>query len=127
MMDAAHESDVYEDPERLRTLEFCGSHAPVDEVLRCLRQDCVVVITGVPEEQADVVVREVADRLGLRDRLELQAAFAEVRGHRRNIGQYFMSVNDRGDFQFIVPHSEGSSFADMQIAAFFCYENSTDG
>jgi len=38
-----------------------------------------------------------------------------------------MSVNERNDYQFIPPHSEGNHLMNMQLAAFFCYENSTDG
>jgi len=33
-----------------------------------------------------------------------------------------MSVNERNDYQFIPPHSEGNHLMNMQLAAFFCYE-----
>jgi hypothetical protein len=57
----------------------------------------------------------------------LQASFADLYEHRHNIGDYFMSVNERGAYEFILPHSEGSAFVGMEIAAFYCFENSTDG
>jgi hypothetical protein len=69
----------------------------------------------------------IANGFGLEDNLALQAGFAAHLGHRHNIGQYFMSVNTRGDYRFIPWHSEGTSFTRLQLAAFFCYENSTDG
>jgi hypothetical protein len=85
------------------------------------------LIQNVDQDQAEITMQEVAKKLGLSEALKLQAGFAGLHGHRHNIGQYFMSVNQRGDYQFIPPHSEGNSFAGMQLASFFCYENSTDG
>jgi len=38
-----------------------------------------------------------------------------------------MTVNRRDDFQFVPPHSEGNSFAGIELASFYCYENTTDG
>jgi len=72
-------------------------------------------------------MQAVAGKLGLGDALELQAGLAGFIGHRHNIGKYFMSVNERSDYQFVTPHSEGSSFVGMQLASFYCYENNTDG
>jgi hypothetical protein len=72
----------------------------------------------------------MADMLGLADKLTLQAGFATARsrgGRRDNMGKYFMSVTERESYQFISPHSEGSSFIDMQLASFYCHENTTDG
>jgi hypothetical protein len=64
---------------------------------------------------------------GLEEALELQAGFAGHEGHRHAIGRFFMSVNRRDEYHFIPPHSEGDPFIGMQLAAFYCYENSTDG
>src|ERR1700755_994075 len=38
-----------------------------------------------------------------------------------------MSVNKRDEYQFVAPHSEGSSFTNIQLSSFYCYENTTDG
>lgn len=78
-------------------------------------------------DSADHIMREVAGRFDLGDNLELQVGFASFQGHRQNVGRYFMTVNKRGPYQFIPPHSEGNSFSNMQIASFYCYENSTNG
>ncbi|HEX4138241.1 MAG TPA: hypothetical protein VHY84_26765 [Bryobacteraceae bacterium] len=99
----------------------------IDNILEILRQDMVALITDVDADDADNIVHGVADRLGLGDSLKLKAGLARLGGHRRNIGRYFMSVNQRGDYQFIPPHSEGNSSGGIELAAFFCYENSTDG
>ena len=98
-----------------------------DQILEALKGDHVVLIRNINPEQSDSIMYDVARRLGLSDSLELQACFAGLQGHRYNIGKYFMSVNQRHDYQFVPPHSEGTSFAGMQLAAFYCYENSTDG
>jgi hypothetical protein len=92
-----------------------------------LKQDQVVLARNIAAASADDLLFDIAERLGLAERLKLQAGFASILGHRKNIGKYFMSVNQRGDFQFVTPHSEGSSYAGMQLAAFFCVDNSTDG
>jgi hypothetical protein len=43
------------------------------------------------------------------------------------MGEYFMTVTGRDAHQFITPHSEGSSKTNMQLAAFYCLKNTTDG
>jgi len=118
---------VPENLSRLMIVEHDGGEIKVDRLLRSLREDMVVLIRNVNAERADSVMYEVADRLQLSGSLKLQAGFAGFVGHRHTIGKYFMSVNKRDDYQFIPPHSEGSSFVGMQLASFFCYENNTDG
>ncbi len=99
----------------------------VDQIVNALTRDDVVLAHGVSAEQADSLMRRVATHFGLDERLELQAGFAGFRGHRHRIGKYFMSVNKRDDYQVVSPHSEGTSFHNMQLACFYCFENSTDG
>jgi hypothetical protein len=118
---------VPEDSRRLTVLDHPDSETDVKIILELLRLDQVVLIQNVNAELADNVMHDIADRLHLSDSLKLQAGFASFAGHRHRIGKYFMSVNKRSDYQFIPPHSEGSSFVGMQLASFFCYENSTDG
>lgn len=98
-----------------------------EAILAALRSDLVVLIRGLTADEADQTIQRVVEKLGLREQLELQAGFAAFRGHRHNIGKYYMTVNRRGDYQFIPPHCEGTRFVDMQLASFYCYENSTDG
>jgi hypothetical protein len=81
----------------------------------------------VKQENIDDIIAGVADRFELRSGLELQANFAAIKNHRRNISRYYMSVNARKDYQCILPHCEGGSFANLQLVSFFCYENTTDG
>jgi hypothetical protein len=120
---------VPEDQSRLKVLDFADDGAGRDPsmLIPYLRQDQVILIRNVPPGSLDSVLGCVADELGLLDSLKLQSAFADFLGHRRRIGNYAMTVNKRSDFQFIVPHSEGDSFIQMQLASFYCYENSTDG
>lgn len=120
-------STVREDRTRVVITELKNSKADLDLIVKSLRQDHVVLVQKVEAEQADRVMYEVAEKLALHDGLELQAGFAGLFGHRHKVGKYFMSVNERTDYQFVTPHSEGNSFTGMQLASFFCYENSTDG
>lgn len=99
----------------------------IKQIAAALRDDKIVLIQGVNPEMADQTIFSVAEHFDLQKSLELQAAFAASLGHRENIGKYFMSVNKRDNFQFIAPHSEGGRFSNMQLAAFYCFENSTDG
>jgi hypothetical protein len=99
----------------------------VERILEPLRRDQVVLIRGITADAADRIIADVARGLGLHDRLELQANLADLLGHRQRTSKYYMTVNARDDYQFIPPHSEGSCFTNMQLASFFCHENSTDG
>lgn len=121
------EMQIPEDSSRLLLLEpTCGTLS-LDSILDALRNDLVVLVRNISADQADHVIFDVANGLQLATALDLQACFATSLGHRHNVGKYFMTVNTRGDYQFIPPHSEGSSFSAIQLAAFFCYDNSTDG
>jgi len=126
-METNSDIGVLEDTNKIRILERSGRGGEVDAILALLQQDLVVRLKNIDATEADELMRKVADRLGLGEQLELQAAFAAYHGHRHNIGKYFMSVDRRNDYQAIPPHSEGSSFIGMQLAAFYCYENTTDG
>lgn len=117
-------------PERLDQLAIHEQHdapANIQDVLQSLREDKVVLIRDVCPEQADKIIRDIAEGFSLIERLELQAGFADFLGHRHKVSQYFMSVNKRLDYHFISPHSEGSNFVGMQLASFYCHENTTDG
>jgi hypothetical protein len=118
---------VPEDLGRMITLKYGTGNVDVDAIIGVLRQDCIALIKGVPASEADQLMSRLAQDLGLMESLELQSGFAEYYGHRRRVGQYFMTVNVRDDFQFVPPHSEGDSFSGMELASFYCYENSTDG
>lgn len=87
----------------------------------------MVLIPGVSAADADQMMHSIADDFGLQNALELQAGFAASLGHRQNVSRYHTSVNKRAAHQFVPPHSEGSSFTNMEMASFFCTENSTDG
>jgi hypothetical protein len=116
---------IPEAPERLRTLTVGGDE--ITPILAALRADQVVLVRGASASDADRLVASVAEQFGLRAQLEVQSAFASVHGHRSNIGQHFMSVNKRTDYQFIPAHSEGDQRAGIQLAALHCLENTTDG
>lgn len=120
-------SNIPECADRLLTVDGLWIADSATIVADALRNDRVVLVKSVPPEAADDIMASVSETFDLLDDLKLQAAFASVHGHRRNVGKYFMSVNDRGDYGIIPPHSEGTSKIAMQLAAFFCYENSTDG
>ena len=121
------EESVPEDLSRLLTISDHRGVIDIDVVAEALRSDRVVLIRNLTPEQAEVVISDTAAKFGLGDSLELQAGLASITGHRANRGKYFMTVNARAEYQFITPHSEGSSFSSMQLAAFYCYENTTDG
>ncbi|MBZ5494662.1 MAG: hypothetical protein LAO76_27360 [Acidobacteriia bacterium] len=118
---------IREDTARLVIIEHGDRAVDMDLAVESLKKDLVVLVQNLSAEQADHVMHQIAEKLGLSDALSLQAGMAGFHGHRHNISKYFMSVNKRTDYQFITPHSEGSSFVGMQLATFYCYENTTDG
>lgn len=113
--------------DRERLFETDGATCSAMMAADALRRDDVVLVRDIEPEAADSLIAAVADQFSLRDKLELQAAFASIHGHRRNVGKYFMSVNQVADYQFISVHSEGYRNMNMQLASFYCYENTTDG
>jgi len=118
---------IHQAPERL--IEIHGTDAPrrVDAILGALRDDNLALLKGIAPNYADELMELVAQQLSLREELELQASAASTQGHRERIGKYFMTVNKRSDYRFIPSHSEGTRTSGFQLAAFYCYENSTDG
>jgi hypothetical protein len=127
MADTRGVKAVPENRGRLKFLSQSQVQCNFDNIIEALKEDSVVLVKNIEADQADYIMHKVASRFGLGDNLELQAGVAAVYGHRQNVGRYFMTVNERGPYQFIPPHSEGNSFINMQIASFYCYENSTDG
>lgn len=99
----------------------------INKILDNLREDKVILIKGLSPNEADTLIESVAEFLQLSDSLKIQAGFASIQGHRKNIGKYFMSVNKRNAYDFITPHSEGDSLSKMQLASFYCYKNTTNG
>lgn len=96
-------------------------------ILDALRADKVVLVRSASADDANFLIGEVAERLGLRNQLDIQTAFASVEGHRSKVGKNFMTVNKRANYQFIPAHSEGTPLMNMQLASLYCYENTTDG
>ncbi len=120
-------SSIPEDITALVSFDSKHDTSEYEKVLNYLQQDKVVLIKNVRSEDADNLVFSVANKLGLSDKLEVQAGFAAIKGHREKVNKYFMSVNKRNDYQFVAAHSEGDCQMNMQMAAFYCLENSTDG
>lgn len=106
---------------------FQASDVKFEEIAKTLSEDKVVLIQGASPEDADRLISGIASEFGLSEELEIQAGFAAIHGHRKNVGKYFMTVNERGEYNFIPPHSEGNSGMNMQISSFYCFENTTDG
>lgn len=99
----------------------------MDAVSNALKNDKIILVKNVSQEQADPLIEAAAKHYQLFDSLLLQSAFASSKGHRDNIGKYFMTVNMRKDYQFVTPHSEGNALSNMQLASFYCHQNDTDG
>ena len=119
-------SIVAHDTTRLKVMHARAGFS-IAAVVAALKSDQVTLIREATERDADRILGEVAAQLGLRANLEAQAAFASVQGHRENVSEFFMTVNRRADFMIILPHSEGSRFTNIQLASFYCHENTTDG
>ena len=126
MVHGTNAADVPEDPARLAIIDRDAAADP-GLILGFLKQDRVVLVEGVHANHIDSLMYAVADQLGLGDALELQAGFADYLGHRQRVGKFFMTVNKRRDYQFISSHSEGGIASGMQLASFYCFENTTDG
>jgi Taurine catabolism dioxygenase TauD, TfdA family len=118
---------IPEEQGRLKILSQSQAQCNLDNIIEALKEDNVVLVKNLEADSADYIMHKVASRFDLSDNLEMHTGFASFYGHRQNVGRYFMTVNKRDTYQFITPHSEGNSFINVQIASFYCYENSTDG
>jgi hypothetical protein len=118
---------IIDGADLLFTLNYKSDPTLIPSIVETLKRDEVALIKNVSQDKADDLMFSVSEQLGLSESLEIQSGFASIMGHRKNIGRYFMSVNERSEYQFIYPHSEGSSYSNFQIASFYCFENSTDG
>ena len=113
--------------DRIEFVERRAGGFDVPAIISALRSDRVILARNARQSDADQIMSAVAADLGLSVNLEMQAAFAGIHGHRQNVSRYFMTVNRREDFAFILPHSEGSRFSNIQLASFYCHQNTTDG
>jgi hypothetical protein len=127
MVNISGDKTIPENQERLKILSQSEAQCNLDNILEAFKEDSVVLVKNLEADSADYIMHKVAGRFDLGKNLELQAAYASFHGHRQNVGRYFMTVNKREPYQFIPPHSEGNGFVNVQIASFYCYENSTDG
>jgi hypothetical protein len=118
---------ISHDTHRLQITDRRAADFKVDALVTALKCDQVALVRNATEREADEIMRDVATALGLGASLEAQAAFAGIQGHRQNVSRYFMTVNQRKEFDIVLPHSEGSGFTKIQLAAFYCHENTTDG
>jgi hypothetical protein len=126
-MDLGSDYGVPEDESRLEVVQCSGGGDDIDAVVIALKNDQVALVRGLDQANADAFLSTVTAQLGLQEQLALQTGFASIRGHRENVGKHFMTVNRRADYHFIPCHSEGSHAVGMQLAAFYCHENTTDG
>jgi hypothetical protein len=127
MANIADGKAIPENRERLKVLSQSQAQSNLDNIIEALKEDSVVLVSNLEADSADHIMHKVASRFDLGDNLELQAGYASFLGYRQKVGQYFMTVHERGPYQFIAPHSEGTSSMNLQIASFYCIENSTDG
>jgi hypothetical protein len=118
---------ITEDNSRLEVAQHATIAQSVEFARAALRRDSVALLKDVGQDDADTIMFEVAASFALSDQLEIQAGFADFHGHRKRATRYFMTVNTRDDYQFIPAHSEGTHTIGMQLAAFYGFENSTDG
>lgn len=113
--------------DRIESMDRLAGGFDVQAIIAGLRSDQLILVRNARQRDADQIMSDVAAQLGMSANLEIQAAFAGIHGHRQNVSKYFMTVNRRADFAFILPHSEGSGSANIQLASFYCHHNSTDG
>lgn len=111
-----------------RTKIFACQQADLPrQMAKTLQEDGVAVVRDLHPSMVDDIVSGIAGQFDLTSELEMQAAYASVLGHREAVSRYFMTVNRRANYHFIKPHCEGTHLTGMQMAAFFCQENTTDG
>lgn len=74
---------VPEDRGRLTIFASDGCRVNANVVVESIRHDCAVLVRNVTPEQADRVLHNVAEELGLLDRMQFHAEFATSLGRQR--------------------------------------------
>jgi alpha-ketoglutarate-dependent taurine dioxygenase len=109
-------------------LEAGGEAAKESTVITALREDKLVLIKHLSQAAAGDLFAGIVDYFGLRNSYDVQMKFVvHMLEDRAPVDDIAVTVNDRGPYQIIQPHSEGDSTSPLELIALYCHHNAEHG
>lgn len=131
-MDSFHGTPVFRSTDgpaanpHLVVLE--GEAADLASIKDGLARNRLVLIRQMPFERAGALFGELVDAYDLRDSYEIQMQYVvELMAARDAVDNVAVTVNKRGPFEIVQPHSEGDTTAPIELFGLHCIQNAASG
>lgn len=109
-------------------LTFENSEIDLGQIQKGLEHNQLALIRSTSFEDAGALFGDLVDHYDLRDSYDLQMQLVvEMMEAREGIDDVAVTVNDRGPFQMIQPHSEGDSTSQLDLFGLYCVQNTSTG
>lgn len=100
----------------------------IHEIEEALAKNKLILIRDCSFEKSAILFKELVDHYGLTDSYDIQMQFVvHMMIDRASKDDVAVTVNDRGPFQIIQPHSEGDSTSQLDIFGLYCKKNAKSG
>ncbi|WP_282081309.1 TauD/TfdA family dioxygenase [Aquimarina algiphila] len=100
----------------------------ISEIKDSIEQNKLVLIRSMPFDNSSSIFGELVDEYGLRSSYDIQMQLVpHMIDYRKPIDEVAVTVNERGPFQIIQPHSEGYSGSPLELFGLHCTQNSITG
>lgn len=109
-------------------VKFESHNADVNQINEALSKNKLVLIRSLSFENSTIFFRKLVDHFGLSDSYAVQMQFVvHMMESRKPKDDVAVTVNERGPFQIIQPHSEGDSTSPLELFGLYCKKNSKSG
>jgi len=86
----------------------------------------LVLLRSFSFEKSTAIFNKLVDHYGLRDSYDIQMQFViQIMMDRTGIDDVAVTVNSRGSFEVIQPHSQGHSISQLDLFRLFCKKNAS--
>ena len=104
-------------------------HALDGDALRhTVGRNQLALVRGVEFRVACALFGDLVDHYGLRDSYEVQMRYVvNTMAAREAVDDVAVTVNRRGPYQMIQPHSEGDTTSPLELFGLYCERNATSG
>ena len=100
----------------------------ISKITEALANDKLVLLRSFSFEKSTALFNQLVDHYGLRDSYDIQMQFViQMMSDRTGIEDVAVTVNSRGPFEVIQPHSEGHSTSQLDLFGLFCKQNANSG
>ncbi len=109
-------------------VKFDSHNADVAQIKELLSENKLILISSLSFENSTIFFRKLVDHFGLADSYAVQMQFVvHMMEGRKPKDDVAVTVNERGPFQIIQPHSEGDSTSPLEFFGLYCKKNSNSG